>query len=151
MSFLKTKIVAVVMSLIMVAPALTAEHVVNFLSFNPKTKKTNVFEPEFLKIAPGDTVRFVPKQPTHDSVSLDGLIPEGAAPWAGKINEEFTYTFDVEGVYAYECTPHFILGQAGVIQVGDGFPNKDEFTKNMQRFTHRGGDKIRKLVSENLQ
>ena len=37
-----------------------------------------VFEPAFLKVAPGDTVTFVPTDPSHNSESIPDMIPEGA-------------------------------------------------------------------------
>lgn len=156
MSYFKTKVLAVVAALFMIVPAFSAEYTVYFYSFNPNndSKQANrfepVFEPEFLKIEKGDTINFVPKEPRHDSVSIKGLIPEGAKHWRGELDKPITVTFDTEGVYAYECTPHFHLGQAGVIQVGDGFPNKEEFTKTVAKIDHKGGEKIRKLLAENL-
>ena len=81
------------------------------------------FEPAFLKIAPGDTVTFVPQDKGHNSETLQQLIPEGAAPWKGKLNEPITVTFNEEGVYAYKCLPHAALGMVGLIQVGAGDAN----------------------------
>lgn len=83
------------------------------------------FEPAFLKIAPGDTVTFVPTDKGHNSESIPGMIPEGAETWKGKINEEVKLTLDVEGVYGVKCTPHFALGMVALIQVGDSTGNLD--------------------------
>ena len=77
------------------------------------------FEPAFLKVAPGDTVTFVAQDKGHNSESFAGKIPEGAEAWKGKINEQITVTFNVEGFYAYRCLPHFALGMVGLIQVGE--------------------------------
>lgn len=142
------KSISLFVSLCFVMPAFSAEHIVHVYSFNPKTKKMDVFEPEFLKIAVGDTVRFIPKQSGHDTVSLKGLIPDGAEPWASEFSKEYTHTFTKEGVYAYECSPHFEWGMAGVIQVGDTFTNKEQFTQNLQRFNGEGAEKIRRIVAE---
>jgi hypothetical protein len=35
-------------------------------------------------------------------------------------------TFDKEGVYAYQCTPHAVMAMVGVIQVGEDKSNLDE-------------------------
>ncbi|MEM6487236.1 MAG: pseudoazurin [Pseudomonadota bacterium] len=78
-----------------------------------------VFEPAVLRIAPGDTVTFVPTAKGHNAESIADLVPEGAEGWKGKINQEVTITFDVEGVYAYKCTPHYATGMIGLIIVGD--------------------------------
>jgi pseudoazurin len=77
------------------------------------------FEPAFLKVAPGDTVTFVPQDKSHNSESFAGKIPEGAEAWKGKINEQITVTLTTEGYYVYRCLPHFALGMVGLIQVGE--------------------------------
>ena len=68
-------------------------------------------------------VKFVVADKGHNSESVKGMLPEGAEPWKGKINEELTVTFDVEGIYGYKCTPHFAMGMVGLIQVGEGTAN----------------------------
>ena len=40
------------------------------------------------------------------------------------MNENTVVTLDKEGVYIYKCTPHNVMGMAGVIQVGKA-SNKD--------------------------
>lgn len=81
------------------------------------------FEPAFLKIAPGDTVTFVPADKGHNSETIEALVPDGAEPWKGKINEPVKVTYNQEGVYAYKCLPHAALGMVGVIQVGESTAN----------------------------
>lgn len=46
-----------------------------------------VYEPDFLRVAPGDTVRFVAATSGHNAASIDGMAPGGAAPFKGRINE----------------------------------------------------------------
>jgi pseudoazurin len=82
-----------------------------------------VFEPAFLQIAPGDTVTFVPTDKGHNAETIKDMLPEGAVPFKGKINEEFSVTFDVEGAYAYKCLPHFAMGMVGMIVVGEAPAN----------------------------
>ena len=90
------------------------------------------FEPAFLKVAPGDTVTFVPQDKGHNSEALADKIPEGAEAWKGKINEEITVTLDTEGYYAYRCLPHFALGMVGLIEVGDpGAPDAVALTDKL--------------------
>ncbi len=81
------------------------------------------FEPAFLKVAPGDTVTFLPADKGHNSEIIASAVPEGAEPWKGKINEPVTITYTQEGIYAYKCLPHAALGMVGVIQVGDSTAN----------------------------
>jgi pseudoazurin len=77
-----------------------------------------VFEPAFLQAQPGDTITFVPVDRSHNSAVIKGLLPEGAEPWKGAINEEVTVTLTEEGLYAYQCDPHVPMGMVGLIQVG---------------------------------
>jgi pseudoazurin len=57
------------------------------------------------------------------------MTPAGGSSWDGKMNEEVSVKFDVEGIYGYKCTPHYILGMVGLIVVGDSNVNKDQAKK----------------------
>lgn len=98
-----------------------AEHIVKML--NNGKDGVMVFEPAFLKVEKGATVKFIPTDVAHDSVSV--LVPEGAASWTGENSKEVTVTLDVEGVYVYKCTPHAMMGMVGVIQVGEATNKAD--------------------------
>jgi pseudoazurin len=89
------------------------------------------FEPAFLQIAPGDSVRFVPTDKGHNTEATPKTIPEGANPWKGKINEPITIKYMREGIYVYKCLPHAGLGMVGVIQVGESTVNL-EAVKNVK-------------------
>lgn len=87
--------------------------------YNRSENGPMIYEPSFLKIAPGDSVRFVPTQPSHNAATIDGMIPEGAEPFRSKINEDFTVTFEVEGSYGIKCSPHYAMGMVMLIHVGE--------------------------------
>ena len=78
-----------------------------------------VFEPAVIKISKGETVNFVATDMSHNSASLDGMIPAGADSWNGALSQDISITFTEEGVYVYQCTPHAMMAMVGVIQVGD--------------------------------
>lgn len=86
-----------------------------------------VMSPGYLKISSGDTVTFVPSDPSHNVESLS--IPTKAEPFSSKMGKKFSHTFDKDGVYLYKCTPHFALGMLGVIQV-DAAENLTTVTKD---------------------
>lgn len=96
--------------------ATAAEHVVEML--NKGEKGTMVFQPDFVQAAPGDTIKFVPTDKSHDAETIKGMIPEGAQPFKGKMNEEVVVTLDKEGVYGVKCTPHYGMGMVALIVVG---------------------------------
>lgn len=96
------------------AGAIAADHQVRML--NTGKDGTMVFEPGFLKVAKGDTVKFIKVDASHNSASV--VTPAGAAAWKGKPDEEISVKLDQEGVYVYVCEPHKMMAMAGVIQVG---------------------------------
>ncbi|MCT8160164.1 pseudoazurin [Pseudoruegeria sp. SHC-113] len=99
-----------------------------------------IFAPDALRIAPGDTVKFVATDKGHNAELIKGMAPEGAAEFKGKINEEFEVTFDVEGAYGVMCKPHYAMGMNMTIVVGDGPVEAEAFLggripkKAMERF-----------------
>ncbi|MCK6254191.1 pseudoazurin [Pseudomonas fragi] len=78
-----------------------------------------VYEPDYLQIAPGDTVKFIPTQSGHNAATMPELVPEGAQPFKGKINQEVEQSFSVPGLYGIQCTPHLAMGMVMLIQVGE--------------------------------
>ena len=77
-----------------------------------------VFEPALVKIAPGDTVKFVSTDKGHNAESIKGMLPEGVAPFVGKNNEDTAVKFDQEGVYGVKCLPHYGMGMVALVVVG---------------------------------
>ena len=86
---------------------------------NRGEKGSMVFEPDFLEIAPGDTVRFVPTHKSHNAATIDGMVPEGVEGFKSRINDEFETAFDVPGFYGIKCSPHYGMGMVMLIRVGD--------------------------------
>lgn len=86
-----------------------------------------VFEPALLKVQPGDTVTFIAASKGHNAQVNKGMLPEGAEPFKGKINEEIEVILDVEGVYGVICKPHFAMGMVMTIAVGDASVPKGFF------------------------
>lgn len=90
----------------------------------------NYFDPAFIRVKPGEKVRWVNEGGVHAtaSYSLDNQkgrgIPEGAAGWNSglltDVGATFEVTFTQAGTYAYFCLPHESLGMVGVVVVGDG-------------------------------
>jgi pseudoazurin len=77
-----------------------------------------VFEPSFVQAQPGDVITFVPTDKGHNAATLEDLVPEGAEPFEGAMNEEISITVEAEGLYGVECTPHKAMGMVALIQVG---------------------------------
>lgn len=113
----KLTIAAACAALLFTGVAQAADHQVKML--NKGEKGTMVFEPDFIVAAPGDTVTFVPVDKSHDAMSIDGMLPEGATPFKGKMNEQITVALEVEGVYGIKCAPHYGMGMVALVVVGE--------------------------------
>lgn len=104
-------------------PAFAADHQVQML--NKGADGPMVFEPAFVQAEVGDTVTFVPTDKSHDAAALPGMLPEGVAEFAGKLNQEFVLTVDTPGLYGVKCKPHLPMGMVMLIQVGGDASNYD--------------------------
>ncbi|OCW56332.1 pseudoazurin [Hoeflea olei] len=94
---------------------------------NKSGKETMVFEPAFVRIAKGDTIKFVPEDKGHNAESIDGMLPDGAEPFKGKLGKEVEVTFVTPGLYGVECKPHFAMGMVMTVAVGDVTAAPDDF------------------------
>ena len=103
------------------SPAAAADHVVKML--NKGKAGMMVFEPALVKIAPGDTVTFVPVDKIHNAESIAGMIPTGAVAFKGKMSQPLKVTFSKPGLYGYKCLPHYGMGMVGVVIVGNASSN----------------------------
>lgn len=81
------------------------------------------FEPQQLKIQPGDTVHFIAKDKGHNVESIEGMIPDGATPFKGGIGQDILVTFTKPGVYGFKCAPHYGMGMVGLVIVADPSAN----------------------------
>lgn len=60
------------------------------------------YGPDFLRIAPSDTISFLPMAPGHNAAPIDGMIPN-----------------ELPGFDSIKCTPHPPMEMVMIIQVGD--------------------------------
>lgn len=102
---------------LMAGGAFAEEHEVKMLSKGESG--TMVFEPAFVKAAPGDTIRFLPVDKGHNVESIKGMLPDGVERFKSKVNEEYAMTVTVPGLYGVKCPPHFAMGMVALIQVGE--------------------------------
>lgn len=94
---------------------------------NRSDRGAMVFEPASLRIAVGDTVKFIPTDRGHNAETVEGMLPEGAEPFSGAMNGEIDVTFTEEGFYGVRCKPHFGMGMVMAIAVGDETTAPDDF------------------------
>ena len=87
-----------------------------------------VYSEDVARIDVGDTITWLPTSKGHNVEFRVG--PEGwKLPKKSKNNREVEITFDVPGVYFYQCTPHKAMGMIAIVVVGDDISNKDTILK----------------------
>ncbi|GJE28086.1 pseudoazurin [Methylobacterium organophilum] len=107
-----------------VGAASAAEIVVKTLNSGPGGSM--VFDPSFVKIAPGDSIKFVPQDKGHNVESIKGMAPEGADYVKTTVGQEAVVTFPKEGIYGFKCSPHYLMGMVALVQVGDKHENLEQ-------------------------
>ena len=110
MKFLNTMLVGSLV--ILSGSALAESYEVQML--NTGADGVMVFEPAVLSINLGDSVTFKATNPGHNSESMQGMMPEDAEGWKGGMGQDVTVTFDQDGVYVYQRTPHLMMAMVGV-------------------------------------
>jgi pseudoazurin len=96
--------------------AVAAEIEVKML--NRGTEGVMVFQPALVKVALGDTVKFVAADKGHNVETIKGMLPADASPFVGKNGADVVVTFDKPGVYGVKCLPHYGMGMVAMIVVG---------------------------------
>ena len=91
---------------------------------NKRGKEKMLYGQDVVKIEVGQTITWTPDSKGHNVQFVS--VPEGVEKVKSKLRQEFSYTFEQEGVYLYVCTPHASMGMIGVVVVGDSDVNLDE-------------------------
>ena len=99
-------------------PVLAADTTVEMLNKRDDGAKM-VYSEDITRIDVGDTITWVPTSKGHNVEFIAG--PDGwKKPKKSKLNKEVAITFDVPGVYLYQCSPHKSMGMIAIVVVGDG-------------------------------
>lgn len=85
--------------------------------------KPMVFVPAYVVAEPGDTILFKATDKSHDAVTIPGMLPSGAQPAAGKLNQTLSFVVSKPGLYGIKCTPHFSMGMVALVKVGSANSN----------------------------
>jgi pseudoazurin len=112
------KVMSLAAFALLMSASMTLAAEVEVRMLNKGAEGLMVFEPSLIKIEPGDTVRFVASDKSHNAETIKGMLPEGATPFAGKMNEDVVVTFDNPGAYGIKCMPHYAMGMVALVVVG---------------------------------
>tara|TARA_Y100000768_G_scaffold364535_1_gene325054 strand:- start:180 stop:614 length:435 start_codon:yes stop_codon:yes gene_type:complete len=87
-----------------------------------------VYSEDISRINIGDTITWVPTTKGHNVEFLAG--PDGwEIPKRSKMNKEYSYKFEIPGIYFYQCTPHKGMGMIALVVVGGDTSNKEAIAK----------------------
>ena len=104
-----------------------------------------VYSPQVAKVAVGDTVTWLPASKGHNVEFIAG--PEGFdIPKKSRNNKEYSFKFDIPGIYLYQCTPHKGIGMVALVVVGDDISNKDAISK--AKVVGKSKKTLKKLLGE---
>jgi pseudoazurin len=91
-----------------------------------------VYSEDVARINVNDTITWVPTSKGHNVEFVAG--PDGwDAPRKSKNGKEVAITFDIPGVYLYQCTPHKSMGMIALVVVGDDMSNLDAIADKKMR------------------
>lgn len=98
--------------------ATAAEHIIEMRN-KDDAGNLMVFVPAFMKVAPGDTVKFVPTDKGHNAQSVPNIWPADIPQVKGAFSKEVIFNADKDGLYVFKCLPHYGMGMVALVQVGN--------------------------------
>lgn len=84
------------------------------------------FEPKFLQVPAGSTVRFKGSTGRHTVTAIPRMVPVGARVFEIRGKPEMDLTFETEGVYGIRCRVHGRHGMVMLLIVGNPSSNLEE-------------------------
>ena len=105
----------------MATPALAEDMTIDMLNKRDDGAKM-VYSEDIARIDVGDTITWVPTAKGHNVEFVAG--PDGFdIPKKSKNNKEVAITFDIPGIYFYQCSPHKGMGMIAFVVVGEDTSN----------------------------
>ena len=136
------KYLALVVAMLMSAPALAADMTIEMLNKDADGNKM-VYSEEIARVDVGDTITWVPTTKGHN---VEMIASPNDMKLKSKNGKEVQVTFDTPGIYYYLCTPHKGMGMIGLVVVGGDTSNKDQIAKAKAR--GKSKKKLKQLLSE---
>ena len=118
---MKNLLSTVAVMVALAAPAFAADTTVEMLNKRDDGAKM-AYSEDITRIDVGDTITWVPTAKGHNVEFVAG--PDGwKKPKKSKNNKEVAITFDIPGIYFYQCSPHKGMGMIAFVVVGDDTSN----------------------------
>ncbi|MBL6082043.1 cytochrome P460 family protein [Belnapia sp. T18] len=106
------------------------------------------FEPALVRAAPGDTVAVVADHIANTPRSAEGMIPDGAEPFAGRYGTVLRVRLTVPGLYVVHGVEHYAAGQAGLVIVDGDTRNADAIRAALPRHAPAVRRRVEALLEE---
>ena len=140
---MKNLLVKITLILFFCSPVLSADQNIDML--NRLGKEINVYSKKIVNVDVGDTITWLPTSKGHNVHFISA--PDGwKIPKKSKNNKEVAITFDVPGVYLYQCTPHKAMGMIGLVVVGGNTDNLDSIKKT--KVLGKSKKKLKKILGD---
>lgn len=109
------------------------------------------FEPDYLWVEPGDSIRFLNSTGNHTVTAIEGMWPDGAEFVNIEHQPLAEVVFGKPGIYGFKCKVHGRHGMYALIVVGSPEPNMDtlEYT-NMGALGQRIFDGLLEQMKEDM-
>ncbi len=121
-------LISFIIIMLITTTSFAADITVEMLNKRKSDNASMVYSEDISRIDVGDTITWVPTTKGHNVHFLAG--PEGwEVPKKSKFNKEVSMTFDIPGIYYYQCTPHKSMGMIALVVVGGDTSNKDAISK----------------------
>ena len=103
------------------------DDVVHMLNVGPNGSRFR-YDPMLSEIDVGGKILWKATTKGHNVEFLAG--PDGwEIPKRSKMNNEYSYKFEIPGIYFYQCTPHKGMGMIALVVVGGDTSNKEAIAK----------------------
>ena len=133
-----------VLFFMLTSSAYAADMTIDMLNKNADGERM-VYSKEIARIAVGETITWLPASKGHNVHFISA--PDGVDLIKSKMNKEFSFKFEKEGIYLYQCTPHKSMGMNALVIVGENTDNIDSAKK--AKVVGKSKKKLKKLL-ENL-
>ena len=94
---------------------------------NKLGKEKMVYSVKVAKIEVNDQIIWKSVSKGHNVEFIS--MPKGVKKFKSKINKDVKYTFNIPGIYLYQCTPHKAMGMIGIVIVGGDKHNLKKIKK----------------------
>ena len=124
-------------------------NLVNAETIQIEFTENDTYSVEVAHINVGDKIEWLPKNKGHNVEFLAGPDMSSLPP-TSKLNLLHSVTFELPGLYLYQCTPHGNMGMLGLVVVENDFHNLQDLNEiKLSRVASSVLKRLTKIAQEN--